>query len=116
MTTRQALLLTAVSSFASGFLAGVLLAPYSGREARRRLVQTTQDSTRWAAGRLHDLEARLGTLEQQIHTAGTQLGDKMRETAHKAVDPYLPVLPEEDEAWKVERDELARDLRHLPRR
>ena len=116
MNTRETLFLTAVAAFAGGFLAGMLFAPASGRDARRRIAETAQDSSRWVGDRLQDLEAQLGTLEEQIQTAGSQFSEKMRGAAKKAVDPYLPSLPEDDEAWKVERKELTKDLRRMPRR
>ncbi len=116
MNTREALFLTAVASFAGGFFAGMLLAPLSGRDTRRRIAETAQDSTRWVGDRLQGLEAQLGTLEEQIQTASSQFGEKMRGAAKKAVDPYLPSFPDDAEAWKVDRKDLTEDLRRMPRR
>ena len=116
MNTKETLFLTAVAAFAGGFFAGMLLAPLSGRDARRRLAQTAQGSTRWVGDQLQSLEAQLGTLEQQIQTVSSQFGEKMRDAAKKAVDPYLPSFPEDAEAWKVDRKELTKDLRRMPRK
>ena len=116
MNTRQTALLTALTAFAGGFLAGMLFAPASGRDARRRIATSAQDSTRWLGDRLHDLEAQLGTLEQQIQQTGAQFSERVRGAAQKAVDPYLPTFPDEDTAWKVDRKELAKDLRRMPRK
>lgn len=116
MKTRETVLLTAVTAFAGGFLAGMLFAPASGRDARRRIAESAQDSTRWMGDRLHDLEAQLGLLEQQIQTVGAQFSEKVRGVAKKAVDPYLPTLPEDADQWKVDRKDLTSDLRRLPRK
>ena len=116
MNTKEALFLTAVAAFAGGFFAGMLLAPSSGRDARRRIAQTAHGSTRWVGDRLHSLETQLGALEEQIQTAGSQFGEKMRGAAQKAVDPYLPSFPEDAEAWKVDRKEVTEDLRRMPRK
>ena len=116
MNTRQTVLLTAVTAFASGFLAGMLFAPASGRDARRRIAASARGSTRWLGDQLQNLESQLGSLEQQIQTVGTQFSEKVRGVAKKAVDPYLPTFPEEEEQWKVDRKELTKDLRRMPRK
>ena len=116
MNTRETLFLTAIAAFAGGFFAGMLLAPSSGRDARRRIAETAQGSTRWVGDRLQDLEGQLGSLEEQIQAAGAQFSQKMRGAAKKAVDPYLPSFPEDDEAWKVDRKEVTKDLRRMPRK
>ena len=116
MNTRETLFLTAVAAFASGFFARMLLAPSSGRDARRRIAQTAYGSTRWVGDRLESLEAQLSTLEEQIQTATSQFGQKMRGAAKKAVDPYLPSFPEGDEDWKLDRKDLTQELRRMPRK
>jgi gas vesicle protein len=113
MNTRQTQLLTAVAAFAGGFLAGVLLAPQSGREARRRIARTAQDSTRWVEDRLQTVETQLGALEQQIQAAGAQFGEKVQEVAAKTVEQYVPSLP--DDSDLLEKEDLTRDLRRMPR-
>ena len=54
MNTRASVLIAAASSFAGGFLLGLLVAPESGREARQRISQAAHGSTRWVEGRLHE--------------------------------------------------------------
>ena len=116
MNTRQTQLLTAVTAFASGFLAGVLFAPQSGREARRRIAETAQDSTRWMGDRLQAIETQLGALERQIQAASAQFGEKMREAATRAVDQYVPSVPEDSDALKIDQEDLTHDLRQMPRK
>ncbi len=116
MNTRQTQLLTAITAFASGFLVGVLFAPQSGREARRRIAETAQDSSRWMGDRLQAIEAQLGALERQIHAASVQFGEKIRGAAAKAVDQHVPLLPEDTDAWKMDREDLTHDLRQMPRK
>lgn len=116
MNTRQTQLLTAISAFAGGFIAGLLFAPQSGREARQRIVQTAQGSTQWIEDQIHSLEDQLGTLEQHIQSVSAQFGDKVREVTNKAVDQYLPSFPDEQNDWEMEGGDLERNLRHLPRK
>ena len=116
MNTRQTQLLTAITAFAGGFIVGLLIAPQSGREARRRIAQSAQGSTRWIEDQLHSLEDQLGTLEQHIQSVSAQFGDKVRDVTHKAVDQYLPSFPEESNDWEMEGEDLERNLRHLPRK
>ena len=116
MNTRETLFLTAIAAFAGGFFAGMLLAPSSGRDARRRIAQTAQDSTRWLGDQLQGLEEQLGSLEDQIQAVSAQFGQKMRGAAKKAVDPYLPSFPDDADAWKVERKEVTKELRRMPRK
>ena len=116
MNTRQSQLLTAVVAFAGGFLAGVLFAPQSGREARRRIAETAQDSTRWMGERLQAVETQLGAVEQQIQAAGAQFGEKMRGAAGKAVDQYVPSVPDDADALQIDQEDVDHDLRHMPRK
>ncbi|MDX1546881.1 MAG: YtxH domain-containing protein [Rhodothermales bacterium] len=105
MNNRLSLLLAAAAGFAGGLLTGLLAAPEAGHATRRRLADSARGSTRWMEDRLHALEAQLGEIEQQIEDAGISLADQ-----------YLPGLPDDEAAWAVERDEIDRNLRRLPRR
>ncbi|MFQ5569720.1 MAG: YtxH domain-containing protein [Rhodothermales bacterium] len=116
MNTRQTILLTAISAFAGGFFAGLIFAPQTGRETRQRLVRTAQGSTRWLGEQLDAVEAKIGVLEQQIHKTTSQFTEKVRETAHHTVDQYVPSMPDDTKAWTVEREDLAHDLRRMPRK
>ncbi len=115
MKTTQTILLAAVA-FAGGYLAGLLFAPASGRETRRRIARSAQEPSRWVGGQVHAFEARLAALEAQLQTLSRQFAEKMRETTQGALDQVLPSVPEDDEAWQIEGDELARNLRRMPRK
>ena len=116
MNTSQTLLLTALTSFVGGFLAGLILAPASGEESRRRLARSAEDSTRWLGDRVKDLEVQLTAIEEQLQASGAQLGERLREAAQQAADPYVPGLADEDEDWEMSRKEIAKDLRRMPRK
>lgn len=115
MNTRVSILLTAVAGFAGGLLAGLLLAPQAGRATRRRLAESARDSTHWMEEQFHAFEHQLAEVEHQLQEAGTHLTDRVRAATQDAVDQYLPSMPD-DETWALGRDDLSRDLRHLPRR
>ena len=116
MNTRQNQLLTAVVAFASGFLAGVLFAPQSGREARRRIAETAQDSTRWMGEQLHAVEAQLGVLEQRIQAASAQFSEKIQGAANKAAEQYVPSASDDLDNLEIDQEDVAQDLRQMPRK
>jgi len=111
MNSRQSLLLTALASFAGGFVAGVLMAP----ESRRRLAAGAQGSARWVGHQMHAIEAQLTALEHQLNTISADLGERVRATTKEAFDPHVPSIPDE-EMWEFEGEDVARDLRRMPRK
>ena len=65
---------------------------------------------------MQTIETQLGALERQIHAASVQFGEKMRGAAAKAIDQHVPSLPEDPDAWKMDREDLTHDLRKMPRK
>ena len=115
MNTRASILLTAVAGLAGGIALGLLLAPAAGRTTRRRLAKSARDSTHWMEEQYHALEHQLEEVEHQLQEASTHLTDRVRAATQSTLDQYLPSMPD-DEAWALGRDDVSRDLRHLPRR
>ena len=115
MNTRLAVLLTGLSSFAGGFILGLLVAPESGREARQRVSLAAHGSTRWMGDRLQELEGRLHEIEAQVQETGLHLSQRVREATGRTLDAYVPSVPNED-AWDIRREDLSRNLRRMPRR
>lgn len=107
--------LVAVAAFAGGVLSGLLLAPESGQDVRRRVTRTARGSARWAGQRLHDVEDQLDALERQLQTLSAQLGQRLCEATQRAAHHYLPSAPADEAAWTLEGADLVRDLRRLPR-
>lgn len=106
----------AVAAFTGGLLAGLLLAPRSGRKMRRLIAKKAQAQSRWAEQRLHDVETQLSALEQQLRDAGAGLSDQLRDATQKAVEQVTPTVPDDPAAWSVEGREVASELRRMPRR
>ena len=101
--------LTGLAAFAGGFLAGVLLAPSSGRETRDRLSDEARNRMKSLEGQVRGVEDRLASLSDQIHDASDQFRTA---AAHKV----LPDVPEDPEAFKLDEEEVEADLRHMPRK
>ena len=112
-TPSVSMTLVAASAFAGGYFSGLLLAPRTGRAARRRLTRQARASSKWLGGRVHALEAQLAALEQEIEALGHQFSAKVRAATHGAFNAFVPGFPD---GWGLERGEMARELRHLPRR
>ncbi|WP_456428456.1 YtxH domain-containing protein [Rhodocaloribacter sp.] len=116
MHTRRDLFWTALFAFAGGFTAGLLCAPHSGRKSREIIAGRVRAEGRRIEQQLRAMEEQLAALEAQVAAAGREVGEKVREAAERVVDQVTPTLAEDPEAWKVEDEELTRDLRRMPRR
>lgn len=107
--------LVAAAGFAGGVAAGVLFAPRSGDQTRRLISRQFLAPSRWFEDRLHAVERQLNALEKQLAATTSEFGEKLHEVTSKAVDQYVPSVPD-DPAWEgVDGKELTRDLRRMPR-
>lgn len=113
MTNRVAVILIASSSFTGGVALGLLAASKRGRVACSRLADVVQAQSRLMQARLHEVQDQVRALERQVEQAGHDFTDRLAHAGENVLTHYLPALPEE--AWEVHRDELARELPHLPR-
>ena len=94
--SKLGLVLVAVSSFVGGFAVGLLLAPKSGRENRKWLVDHAEEAADWVDKKSH--EAREKT-EERIA--------QFKETVKQGVKNTVPDLYEATEDLHLEDDELA---------
>lgn len=108
--TRTNVLLTALATFAGGFVAGLILAPQSGRDARGALAQKLRAQTQRLEAHVHAVEAHIEEVEAHLQHSGEALGSRVK----GALDVQVAGALEED-AWSLEQEDLARDLRQLPR-
>lgn len=71
-------------AFAAGIVAGVLLAPASGKETRKKFVSTAEDFLGGAKDRVNDraesIKAKAGALKEAVHTARETFRDEMEKT------------------------------------
>ena len=110
------ILIVGAAAFAGGYLAGVLLAPRSGEETRQQIGERAKAQTRWVEQRIARLEDQIGKVEEQLRQKSGAFGDQVREAAQNAVDQVVPSLPDDPKAWGVGDDDVAGDLRHMPKK
>ncbi len=118
MPRTSTLWISTAAAFAGGLVAGLFVAPTSGRALRKQIADCTRAQgsrvEERLQQRLQQLDAQLTALEEQVQATTAALGRRWREAAEQALDTYRPAVPES--SWGVEPDDLARELRHLPRR
>lgn len=113
MKIRQTVFWTALAAFAGGYASWRWLAPRSEQALRDSLAAQARASSGWMGTQWQAAEAQLAALEAEVETAGRAFSDKVRSLTQNAFDPLTFEL---SEAWQLERGEVARELRHLPRR
>ena len=71
-------------AFAAGVVAGVLLAPASGKETRQKFVSTAEDFLGGAKERVGEraesIKAKAGAFKEAVHTARETFRDEMEKT------------------------------------
>lgn len=86
-----------ICAFAAGVVAGLLLAPKFGQETRRKLVSKARARLHELEKQLHSMETHLRHIEQQVQA----LGERFRKAGTV-------------EAWKLENQDIARELPRMP--
>ena len=115
----RALALTGVSAlaFAAGYVSGVLLAPQSGKNTRKRIADQARDQLKIAENQLETIEEHLSELNEKVQETGKEISGKIRQAAHDAVDNYIPDLAEGTENWSEGGEkEVVKDLRNMTRK
>lgn len=87
--------LTGVVAFSTGMIAGLLLAPKSGKESRKWLSEHTDEAKNWIDDKAHKL------VEESEKTL-----DKMSEGIKKTVHDALPDLYEATEMLNFEEEDI----------
>ena len=116
MNTRFSHIVTVAAAFTAGICTGLMVAPQSGQNLRKRLRSEARAQLKTAEEKLELVESRLAKLNDRISSAGKELGDKVREVAQEAADELIPDITKESEQWDLTKDEIAKELRHLSRR
>ena len=112
MAETQRTIITGLLAFAGGFLAGVLLAPESGAKTRKRIAKEAQSQLRHLGKQLDGLEDRIEGLQKQVKESGAHLGERVVGAAKQVVS----TVAEEAAEIRVEANDVAKDLRRLPRK
>lgn len=111
MKSNQTLLLSTLTAFAGGFVAGVLYQTDPCRQFRSSVGASARERTRWVENQLHALENQVAQIEDQLHHLGDEFGQRIRET----VQQYVPDMEMGRRQWEVRDREVERDLPRMPR-
>jgi gas vesicle protein len=115
MNTRLTQLCTVLAAATTGFCAGLLLAPHSGENTRRRIAVRARKQLRRAELKLDEVEQQMSELNDRLHSVSEEIGTRMRTAAQHTIDEHLPDLSAGADTWKLDEKEISRDLRHLSR-
>lgn len=114
MSKTATVVVIAAAAFGAGAVAGMLFAPASGEENRRRLAQQVKDQTTGLEKQIKDVESNISNLEKQIRQSGQEIGARVKTAANSAIDRLLPDAPNDD-SWNIENTDVASDLPHMPK-
>jgi len=115
MSAKRDLLLIAAAAMVGGFVAGLLYAPHTGRELRRRIGRQAEASARWMEDSVHLLEERFHTLERRVEALAASWAARVQEATEETLDEYVPLHEDEATEWSLEKDEMTGELRRMPR-
>jgi gas vesicle protein len=113
--------LSAAFAFAGGVVAGILMAPRSGVETREMLAEEARGQLKTISKQLRNLETQVNGLVDQMRSASDDLGQKVKHATddlgqkvkQATVDHVVPEVPE---SFDVNDNEVASELRHMPRK
>ncbi len=112
MADTQQTIITGLLAFAGGFVAGILFAPESGAKTRERISREAQSQLRNLGKQLDGLEDRIDGLQKQVKEGGAQLGERVVDKAKQVMSS----VPDEAADFNVEANDVAKDLRRMPRK
>ena len=95
MNTPFKIALTALASFAGGYIVGLLTTPQSGKENRDWIKENADDARHWIEEKGHDLK-----------TEGEKRIDEVATTIKQSVKDSIPDLYEATENITLNDDEL----------
>lgn len=116
MNSRLSQLSTVVAVFATGLFAGLLLAPRSGENTRRRMAVRARFQMRRAEQKLDEVEQQLASLNDRISETGKDITTRVRTIAEETLNDHLPDLGSDADEWNLSEGEVSRELRHLSRK
>ena len=104
-------------AFATGFISGVLLAPQSGKNTRRRIADEARGQLKAVESQLESVEEHLADLNDRVQETGKEFSGKIRQAANDVVDTYIPDISEGVENWSEgSESEIVKDLRNMTRK
>jgi len=121
-----ATVLSAALAFGAGLATGMLVAPRSGAESRRKIGEQLKSYSENLEKQLNDVEDSLSKVEKQVVETGQALRSRVREAATRVRDRVEDVAEEvrtrggdgaeaTPEKWDMDRGDLAHDLPKMPK-
>ena len=105
------------TAFAAGFVSGILFAPQSGKNTRKRIADEAREQLKAAESQIDAIEEQLAELNGRVQETGKELSGKIRQAANEAVDSYIPDLADGVENWSEGGEEdVVKDLRNMTRK
>lgn len=117
-----ATILSAALAFGAGLATGMLVAPRSGAESRRKLGEQLKSYSENLEKQLNDVEDSLSKVEKQVVETGQALRSRVREAATRVRDRAEDVRSRGGDGaeatpdkWDMDRGDLAHDLPKMPK-
>lgn len=117
-----ATVLSAALAFGAGLATGMLVAPRSGAESRRKLGEQLKSYSENLEKQLNDVEDSLSKVEKQVVETGQALRSRVREAATRVRDRAEEVRTRGGDGaevpadkWDMDRGDLAHDLPKMPK-
>lgn len=115
MSKGLAVVFSTAVAFGAGVVAGMLLAPGSGEENRKKLAAQLRTYTDGLEKQLNEVEKNLSKVEKQVQQTSNELRTRVREAANRAKDQFVGESEREGSSWEMNRTDLAQDLPKMPK-
>jgi gas vesicle protein len=110
-----AVVFTTAVAFGAGVVAGMLMAPESGEENRKKLGAQLRTYTDSLEKQLREVERNLSKVEKQVVETSNELRTRVREAASRAKEEIVGVDDGSPTQWEMNRSDLAQDLPRMPK-
>ena len=110
-----AVVFTAAVAFGTGVVAGMLMAPESGEQNRKKLGAQLRSYTDSLEKQLREVEKNLSKVEKQVVETSNELRSRVREAASRAKEELAGETGDGSTQWEMNRSDLAQDLPRKPK-
>lgn len=113
---RVSQIITVAAAFTAGICTGLMLAPQSGKNLRRKISLEARSQLRAAEKKMDMVESQLTAVNDRLQNASKDLGDRVREAANEAAEEILPDITKDSDNWNLTKGEVESELRNLSNR
>jgi len=106
---------SAALAFGAGIIAGMLFAPDSGAENRKKLGKQIRSYSDSIEHQLEDVEKTLSRAEKQVLETGKELKSRVKEAATRVKDQIGTEVSSVTSQWEMDRSDIAKDLPKMPK-